>query len=66
MLRIAPGGQGIHSLRGQILGKLGRKQEAQAEFANVNKTGDARYSDEFQAFREGRVPNPELTQPPPQ
>lgn len=64
-LRIAPEGQGIHNLRGQILSKLGRKQEAQAEFASVNKADDERYSNEVGAFREGRVPNPELTQQPP-
>ena len=65
VLQIAPGGQGIHNLRGQILSKLGRKQEAQAEFARVNEADDARYSNEVETFREGRVPNPELTRQSP-
>jgi Tfp pilus assembly protein PilF len=61
-LRFAPDSQGVHYLRGQTLAKLGRKKEAQAEFARVNKMDDSRYSNEVESFREGRVPNPELTQ----
>jgi hypothetical protein len=51
-------------LRGQILSKLGRKEEAQAEFARVKKMTDANYSKDVESFSEGRVPNPELTRQP--
>jgi tetratricopeptide (TPR) repeat protein len=64
-LRFAPDNQGAHYLRGQILSKLGRRGEAQVEFAKVNQMGDSRYGNEVQSFREGGVPNPELTQQSP-
>lgn len=64
-LRSAPDNQSAHYLRGQILSKLARRDEAQVEFAKVNKMDDSRYSNEVQSFREGRVPNPELTQQSP-
>jgi Flp pilus assembly protein TadD len=63
--RLAPDSQGVHNLRGQILSKLGRKEEAQAEFARVKKMTDANYSRDVESFSEGRVPNPELTRQPP-
>jgi tetratricopeptide (TPR) repeat protein len=63
-LRFAPESQGIHYLRGQILGKLGRKDQAQAEFARVQKSADSTYTNEVESFRMERVPNPELTQQP--
>ena len=61
-LRFAPDSQGVHYLRGQILGKLGRKEEAKSEFARVEKIADSTYTNDLKSFREGRVPNPELTQ----
>jgi len=65
-LRLSPGRQNLLYVRGQILSKLGRKNEAQAEFARVKNMADSRYANEVDAFREGQIPNPELTQQPPQ
>jgi Flp pilus assembly protein TadD len=62
--RLAPDSQGVHNLRGQILSKLGRKEEAQLEFARVRKMTDANYSKDVESFSEGRVPNPELARQP--
>jgi tetratricopeptide (TPR) repeat protein len=64
-LRFAPENQSAHYLRGQLLSKLSRKQEAQIEFARVNEMDNSRYTNEVESFRDGRVPNPELTQQPP-
>jgi tetratricopeptide (TPR) repeat protein len=64
-LLFAPDNQGAHYVRGQILSKLARKDEAQIEFAKVNKMDDSRYTKEVQSFHGDRVPNPELTQQSP-
>jgi tetratricopeptide (TPR) repeat protein len=64
-LHFAPENQSAHYLRGQLLSKLSRKEEAQVEFARVNKMDNSRYTNEVESFRDGRVPNPELTQQPP-
>lgn len=64
-MHFAPENQSSHYLRGQILSKLLRTEEAQVEFARVNKMGNSRYANEVESFRDGRVPNPELTQQPP-
>ncbi len=64
-LRFAPENRSAHYLRGQLLSKLSRKEEAQSEFAKVNKMDNSRYISEVESFRDGRVPNPELTQQPP-
>jgi tetratricopeptide (TPR) repeat protein len=61
-LRFAPDRQGVHYLRGQILSKLGREEEAKSEFARVTKIADSTYTNDLNSFRQGRVPNPELTQ----
>jgi tetratricopeptide (TPR) repeat protein len=58
----APDNQSVRYLRGQILSKLGRKEEAQVEFAKVKKITGAKYDHDLESFREERVPNPELTQ----
>jgi len=64
-MRFAPGGQAVHYMRGQILSKLGRKHDAQVEFASVQKMTGSIYTNEVEKFQEGRVPNPELTQQSP-
>jgi tetratricopeptide (TPR) repeat protein len=57
--------QSIHILRGQVLMRLGRKTEAQAEIAKGQKEMDAALTNKRQMGRsEDRAPNPELTQPP--
>lgn len=57
--------QSIHFLRGQVLMRLGRKLEAQAEINKGQKEMDAALPKNGQmATSDDRVPNPELTQPP--
>jgi tetratricopeptide (TPR) repeat protein len=65
-LRFAPSSQSVHYLRGQILAKLGRKEESRAEFAAVDRMAASSSARQVESFDEGRVPNPELTQQPPQ
>jgi tetratricopeptide (TPR) repeat protein len=63
-LRLAPDGQSVHYVRAQILTKLGRREEAQAEFSTVKKIHESNNNKDLESFGEGRVPNPELTQRP--
>ena len=63
-LRLSPEIHGGHYLRGRILSKLGRENEAQAEFAAAQKTIDTRLNKERDTLEEGPIPNPELTKPP--
>ena len=65
-MRLAPDSQSVHYVRAQILTKLGRREEAQAEFATVKKILESSDNKDLESFGEGRVPNPELTQQPPQ
>lgn len=56
--------QSIHFLRGQVLMRLGRKKEAQAEIAKGHKEMDTALPKRGQmAADEEPAPNPELTQP---
>jgi tetratricopeptide (TPR) repeat protein len=61
----APDNQSVRYLRGQILSKLGRKEEAQVEFAKVKKITGVKYDHDLESFREEHVPNPELTRQSP-
>jgi tetratricopeptide (TPR) repeat protein len=63
-LQLAPGSQGAHFLRGQVLARLGRREEAQAEFAIAKKMVNADLSKRREALGDQAVPNPELAQPP--
>jgi Tfp pilus assembly protein PilF len=63
-LRLAPDGQSVHYVRAQILTKLGRREEAQAEFSTVKKIHESNNNKDLESFGEGRVPNPELTLQP--
>jgi Tfp pilus assembly protein PilF len=63
-VRLAPGSQSAHFLRGQILARLGRRGEAQAEFATAKKMMNADLSKRRESLGDERVPNPELAQPP--
>ena len=55
----------MHYVRAQILTKLGRREEAQAEFSTVEKILESSNNKDLESFGEGRMPNPELTQQPP-
>jgi protein O-GlcNAc transferase len=63
-LRLAPESQSAHFLRGQVLARLGRREEAQAEFATAKKMVNADLSRRRESLGDQRVPNPELAQPP--
>jgi tetratricopeptide (TPR) repeat protein len=63
-LRLAPGSQGAHFLRGQILARLARSEDAQAEFATAKKMVNADLTKRRESLSDERIPNPELTQPP--
>ena len=63
-LRFAPSSQGAHFLRGQILARLGRRDDAQAEFATAQKMVNADLTKRRESLSDERVPNPELAQPP--
>jgi cytochrome c-type biogenesis protein CcmH/NrfG len=62
--RLAPGSQNVHFVRGQILTRLGRKEEAQKEMAMAKHLMESTLNKDREALGEMHVPNPELAQPP--
>jgi Flp pilus assembly protein TadD len=64
-LRLAPDSQSAHYLHGQILSKIGRKEEAKAEFAAVDKMAASSSAKDVESFEEGRLPSPEVSRQPP-
>jgi hypothetical protein len=52
-------------LHGQILSKIGRKEEAKAEFAAVDKMAASSSAKDVESFEEGRLPSPEVSRQPP-
>jgi len=62
--KLAPDNQNIHYIRGQVLLRLGRREEAQTELATAKKLVDAGLSKQRANYGESAVPNPELKQPP--
>lgn len=65
-LRIAPNAGNLHFVRGRILTKMGRPDEAKKELTLAAQTRNAAVErdKELDALSEGRVPNPELKQTP--
>src|SRR6266481_4745162 len=63
-VRLAPGNQGVHFVRGQLLARLGRREAAQAEFNLAQKMVNADLNKRRESLSDQRVPNPELAQPP--
>lgn len=65
-LRFASNNQNVHFLRGRILLKVGRREEAQKELVTAAKMNNAKVEKDrdLQFGGEGRVPNPELTREP--
>jgi tetratricopeptide (TPR) repeat protein len=53
-----------HFVRGQVLLRLGRREEAQAELATSKKLLDAGLNKQRAKYGDSPVPNPELKQPP--
>jgi predicted RNA polymerase sigma factor len=64
--RYAPESENVHFVRGQLLKRLGRQDEAKAEFAKAQKIFDADLARGRRALGEEQeaVPNPELTRQP--
>ncbi len=63
-VRLAPDNQSVHFVRGQVLARLGRREEAQAEFGIAKKMVNADLSKRRESLSDQRIPNPELAQPP--
>src|SRR5579885_1984659 len=61
---LAPDNQNVHFARGQVLLKLGRKEESRKELAIAQKLIDAGLNKDRAAMQEILVPNPELAQQP--
>ncbi|MGH9741431.1 MAG: tetratricopeptide repeat protein [Candidatus Acidiferrum sp.] len=62
--KLAPDNQNIHYIRGQVLLRLGRREEAQAELATSKKLLDAGLNKQRARLGGSPIPNPELKQPP--
>ena len=62
--KLAPENQRVHFIRGQVLQRLGRKEEAAAEFAIAKKLMDKGFTEDREKLEEQYVPSPELTQLP--
>ncbi len=64
-LRLALNSQSYHYLRANALLKMGRREEAKAEFATVQKIMDAGLGKRRESLGDdNRLPNPELRQQP--
>jgi len=61
---LAPENQRVHFIRGQVLQHLGRKDEAEAEFAIAKKLMDKGFIADREKLEERYLPSPELTQLP--
>ena len=60
-LKVVPGSDKAHYLRGQLLQKLGRKEEASAEFASAKKLMDADLDQDREKWSDKAISSPELT-----
>jgi tetratricopeptide (TPR) repeat protein len=63
-LRLATDSQSVHYLRGRILTRLGRREEAEAEFSAAQRILGSVLKKEVEDPEEDRIPNPELTRQP--
>jgi predicted Zn-dependent protease len=60
-VKYAPKNRNVHLLRGQVLLRLGRKEEGQAELAKSKQLFLSGLAEERVKMDEQLVPNPELT-----
>lgn len=63
-LRLVPESQNAHYLRGRILTRLGRREEARTELAAAQKAMDQSLGKARQDLEELAIPSPELTHEP--
>jgi tetratricopeptide (TPR) repeat protein len=61
--KLAPENENIRYVRGQVLLKLGRREEAQAELAKAKEILESSLNKQREKFGDTPVPNPELKQP---
>ena len=61
-LKVVPESDKGHYLRGQLLLKLGRKEEGLAEFASAKKLMDADLDNDREKWSDKAISSPELTQ----
>jgi Tfp pilus assembly protein PilF len=62
--KLAPENQRVHFIRGQVLQRLGRKDEGKTEFEIAKKLMDKGFNEDREKLEERYVPSPELTQLP--
>jgi hypothetical protein len=63
-LLLVPESQNVHYLRGRILARLGRKEEAGVELATAQKAMDQSLGKARKDLDEQAIPTPELTHEP--
>jgi tetratricopeptide (TPR) repeat protein len=63
-LKLDPDSPGIHYLRGQVLQRMGRGEEAKVEMQTFTELSNAAREKRHQELESGPIPNPELTQEP--
>ena len=62
--KLIPSNSSVHYLRGQILQRLGRNQEARAEMEATTRLMNEQRDKRQKELYGGPAPNPELTQEP--
>ena len=63
-LQLVPESQNVHYLRGRILTRLGRREEARTELAAAQKAMDQSLGKAREDLEENAIPTPELTHEP--
>jgi len=63
-LKFSPKNQPLHDLRGQILKRLGRTEEAQAEMKAASELYEQSLTRRQKEFESGPLPNPEVNREP--
>ena len=63
-IKIVPDSRKVHFLRGQILQRLGRTEEAKTEFATSKKLMDKGLEEDREKMEQLAVPIPGLTETP--
>jgi len=62
--KLSPESASIHYVRGQILQRLGRAQEAKAEMQKFTANANAAREKRHEELESGPVPDPQLTREP--
>ena len=62
--RLAPDSKSVRFMRGQVLMRLGRREEAQAEIAAAQRLVDTSLGKAREKLEGPELPNPELTRKP--